>query len=170
MSDWDKNHETASKLLNIVQAFKQPTPSIGMIQFQRLIKASKIIKLSEDSQYDEISLLSRRVHELERRLDKFESVLDIPPLAGAELLIKKVFSEIPTIKKIYTKPTQSGLLLIMIHGSKTISDAIGRIQPGLDRLEDEFPDLYFDPWILRPNEVHDEHLQQSKLIFERYND
>lgn len=170
MSDWEKKYETASQLLDIAQTLKRPTEPVSMRQIQRLVTISKIVKLSEDSQFDEISLLNQRIHELERRVDTLESMSDTQPPARTESLIKRIFSEVPIIKKIYTKPAQSGFLLIIVHSSKTISSAIDHIQPGLDKLEVEFPDLYFDPWILRPNEIYEEHLQQSKLIFERDND
>ena len=167
MSDWEKNHETASQLLDIVQTLKRQTDPKNMKQIQRFVTISKDVKLSEDYQYDEIMLLKRRITELERRVDTLQSMSDAQPSDRTKSLIKKIFSKVPIIKKIYTKPEQSGILLIIVHNSETISSAIDHIQPGLDKLEVELPDLYFDPWILRPNEIYEEHLQQSKLIFER---
>ena len=144
-------------------------------------RVHEITQVSEESQELEIGLLNQRQHALEyefRALEyEFRALkrdfralglkLNTPDSAKIEALVKKIFAEMPTIKSVYSRPTQSGFALITIHNSKTISNAIDQIQPGFAKLENEFPDVYFEPCILHSREVQKEHLQQSKMIFKR---
>lgn len=114
----------------------------------------------------DIGALSQRQHDLERRVGKLERILNVQTFADIEERIKTTFSNTTIIEKIYGKIEHSSLLLVIVYNSKTISDAIIQIQPGLVRLEDEFPDMYLDPCLLHVNEVHEGHLQESKLIVE----
>lgn len=162
MSDWEKNRENALKLNSDVMQMLENIHRDDVRQSLRI----KALENSKDFQYDDINLLSKRIHILEKRFHEFERFTDSQLPVRVEFLIRKKFSDVPIIKKIYVKPTQSDFLLVIVHNAKTISDAIGYIRPRLDEIEDEFPDLYFDPWILRPNEIQEEQLRQSKLIYE----
>ena len=166
MSDWEKNRANALKLNNDVIQMMEKIHSNDVRQNLRI----GALENSENSQYDDITSLSERINKLEKKFHESKSFTDLHLPDKAESLILKKFSNVPIIKKIYAKPSQSGFLLIIVHDAKTISDAIGHIQPRLDEIEDEFLDLYLDPWILRPNDIQEGQLQQSKLIYEYDND
>ena len=121
----------------------------------------------KDSQERQIDLLNRRQHEIERRVSALEYESNMRNPIEIEALAKKIFAEMPAIKSVYARPTQSGFVLITIHNSETISNVIEQIQPGFAKLEDEFPDMYFEPRIIHSSDVQEEYLQQSKMIFKR---
>lgn len=164
----EKIHRVANMLTNAQT--QEILKNIDLI----LPQIQKIPETSRYAQERNMDLLNQRQHVLEQKINALEneiknikSKLSKHDSSEIEVFTKKIFSKIPTIKKIYIRSTQSGFILITIHTSKTISNAIEQIQPGLVKLEDEFPDTYFEPWILRSHEVQEEHLQQSKMIFER---
>ena len=175
--------ESLEKIRKIVSHTKSPNPQWPLKTIESFFRYSvhEITQVSEESQELEMGLLNQRQHALEYELRALEHEfralkhdfralelkLSTSDSAKVEALVKKIFSEIPTIKSVYSRPTQSGFALITIHNSKTISNAIDQIQPGFAKLENEFPDVYFEPCILRPQEVQKEHLQQSKMIFKR---
>ena len=84
-----------------------------------------------------------------------------------EDLMMTTFLNTPIVEKIYVKSEQSGLQLVIVYNSESISSAIKQIQPGLVKLEDEFPDVYFKPHFFHTNDFHEGHYQHLKLIFGR---
>lgn len=168
--------ESLEKIRKLVNHTKFPNPQWPLKTIEPFFRYSvhEITQVSEESQELEMGLLNQRQHALEYELRALEHEfralelkLSTPDSAKVEALVKKIFSEMPTIKSVYSRPTQSGFALITIHNSKTISNAIDQIQPGFAKLENEFPDVYFEPCILHSQEVQKEHLQQSKMIFKR---
>lgn len=103
--------------------------------------------------------------DLLQRMAKLERTPTKQSLLALEFPIKQILSKIPVVKNVYAKPIQNGFLLTIVYESETISDAVKQIQPGLSELEDAFPDTYFDPHLLHLNNVQEEHLQLSALIF-----
>lgn len=170
MSSWEENQITGYRLLNIAQELNLSRRPDSIEKMYRLIVEKQLLGVSGDIQHDEISSLSRRLHKIERRVDELENASSTQSAVRIEPTVKKIFSEIQIIKKMYIKPMQSDFMLIIVHNAKTLSNALDHIQPGLDELEDEFPDLCFDPWILHSNEIHEGQLQQSKLIFQHHDD
>lgn len=116
---------------------------------------------------EDINVLSKRQHDLTRRVISLEQKLNMQTFDKIEDRIKIAFSNTPIIEKVYVQFEQSSLPLIIVYNSMSVADAIVQIQPRLAKLEDEFPDVYFDPHIFHVNDIREEHYQQSKLIFSR---
>ena len=173
MSQKAESLEKVRKILNHTKSSNPQWP-LKTIEPMRHHDMYGIPKISRKSQELEIDLLSQRQHTLEHEfralkheLRALELKLNMPDSAKVEALVKKNFSKVPTIRSVYSRPTQSGFVLITIHNSKTISNAIDQIQPGFAKLENEFPDMHFELCVLHSQEVQEEHLQQSKMIFKR---
>lgn len=128
---------------------------------------SQIPEASKDPSELDIGLLNQRLHEVERKINILQDKLNIRDSSDIEIIVKQTFIRMPTIKGLHIRSTQSGFILIVIHNSKTISDAIGQIQPRLAKLEDEFPDVYFEPRIIHSRDVQEEQLRHSKTIFKK---
>ena len=127
-----------------------------------------VSEIAEESHTGEdISVLSQHQQKLERRVKLIEHRLNMQAPEEIEDIIKTTFLNTPIIEKIYVESEQSNFSLIIVYNSESISEAIERIQPGLTKLEDELPDVYFDPHIFHVSEIREEHHQQSKLIFSR---
>ena len=175
--------ESLEKVRKILYHTKSSDPQwpLKTIESMRHHDMYGISKISRKSQELEIDLLSQRQHALEHEFSvlkhelralkhefrALELKLNMPDSAKVEALVKKNFSKVPTIRSVYSRPTQSGFVLITIHNSKTISNAIDQIQPGFAKLENEFPDMHFELCVLHSQEVQEGHLQQSKMIFKR---
>ena len=170
MSNWEENQITGYKLLNMAQDLNLLLRPDSMKMVDKSALDKKLLEASDGTQHGGIISFSERLHELERRVGVLENTPNTQSTVRIEHIVKKIFSEISIIEKMYIKPMQSDFMLVIVHNANTLSNALDHIQPGLDELEDEFPNLYFDPWILRPNEIHTGHIEQSKLIFQHHGD
>ena len=116
----------------------------------------------------QIGILKNQILELEKRLETLEFQSNVPtPRNTIEIAVKDIFSEMSTIVNVYSRPTQSGLVLIVGHNSEDISNPLHQTQQGIVELEEKFPNIDFDPWILHLKEIQDEHIHLSKLIFSK---
>lgn len=171
MSDWptDIEHENTSKL--IVARMNQ-----ALAERRHISATRPSSRISDPIPFADVDVLNRRQHEMSQKLKQLERRISVlEHLSNAthdkiEQAIKRIFSSICTIKEIYIKPTESELLLTLIHDSEYISVAIEQAQPGLIMLEDEFPNVYFDTRFFHLNEVPDVNELQSKLVFKCKND
>ena len=125
--------------------------------------ASKTIK--EPPPGEDVDAFNQRY--LEHRVSLLERKLGMQPSEEIEDRIKAAFSNTPIIEKIYVKPEQTSIPLIIVYNSGSIADAIEQIQPGIIKLEDEFPNMHFEPHIFHANEIHEGHHRQAKLILGR---
>ena len=60
---------------------------------------------------------------------------------------------------------QPNFLLMLTYDAESGSSAIDQARPGLTKLENEFPDVYFDTWFIHINDVRDGDLRQSEQVF-----
>lgn len=72
MSDWGKNRENALKLNSDVMQMLENIHRDDVRQSLRI----KALENSKDFQYDDIGLLSKRIHILEKRFHEFERFTD----------------------------------------------------------------------------------------------
>ena len=123
---------------------------------------------NEHSLEIEINELNQRQRETESRVAVLERKANMSASEDqVKSLVNRIFLKTPAIENIYTRTTESGFVLIIVHNMSDIADAFDQIQPGLAELEDELPDTYFEHWYLHLDEVEDRHLRQSNLIFKR---
>ena len=116
----------------------------------------------------QIDVVRGQLLELEERLESLEFQSNAPTSRNEiEIAVKDIFSQMPTIVSVYSRPTQAGLVLIVGHNSEDISNPFRQIQQGIVKLEKKFPNVDFEPWILHLKEIQDEHLHLSKLIFKK---
>ena len=116
----------------------------------------------------QIDVVRGQLLEMEQRLESLEFQSNVPTSRNKmEIAVKDIFAQMSTIVRVYSRPTQSGLVLIIGHNSEDISNPLRQIQQGIVRLKKKFPNVDFDPWILRSKEIQDEHLHLSKLIFKK---
>lgn len=113
----------------------------------------QIKHLALESRMDSLEFTSNTV--INNKIDKIEEFTN------------KIFSKINIIKDILYRPAPSGLILIVIHDSDDLSEVLDDTQKGIFQLEEAFPTIYFEPWILHISEVTNEHLNQSHSILER---
>ena len=123
--------------------------------------------VEEEHTDKDINVLRLHQHKLELRVNELEHRLNIQTLDKIEDLVKTTFAGMPIIEKTYVKFEQFHVLLVIVYNSESISEAIEMIQPGLAKLEDKFPDMYFKPQIFHADEIHKVHHRQSKIIFSR---
>ena len=153
----------------ILKSLMQNLPADKKLSFQIMQhqKQQKTVTPLED----EVHLLKDQHFALESRVDSLEFKSNISPIQDKigriEDFTNKIFSEIPIITNVSYRPSSSGLTIIVIHNSDDVSNAIDQIQKGISKLEEAFPNIYFEPWVLHITEVRNEHLQQSKTIFQR---
>lgn len=106
-------------------------------------------------------------HELKFRLNVIEQKLNVTSSDNIVAFAKAVFTTLKIIEQVHITPIQYGFQFIIIHNAETAPEAISQTRAGMNMLEDAFPDLYFERLVLHTSEVHEEHLQQAKLILER---
>ena len=170
----ENNEQEIQRLLHITKRVQQ-----GNIDLQHIENISKGIKgltysafpagstVEEEHADKDISMLRLNQHKLELKVNELERRLNIQASDKIEELAKATFAGIPIIEKAYVKFEQFDVLLVIVYNSESISNAIEVIQPGLAKLENEFPGMYFKPQIFHTNEIHKMHHRQSKIIFRR---
>lgn len=114
-----------------------------------------------------IDLLNKRQHDLEQRMHVLETIVGVQNHTEIDSTAREILSSILIIKSVYVRPVQDGLVLFIIHNAKTVSEAIIQIQPKFAELENMFQDVNLKPIILHSDDVQNEHLQQSTVIFTR---
>ncbi len=147
-------------------------PSIVVDKNLDVVKPQTHSKLLEQktlrTSQKQIDVLKKQILELEERLESLEFQSNVPTSRNKiEIAIKDIFSQMSTIVNVYSRPTQSGLVLIVGHNSEDISNPLRQTQQGIVELEEKFPNIDFDPWILHLKEIQDEHIHLSKLIFNK---
>ena len=167
MSQKTEIFKNISDLANTLKDSELQQQAENITRLITRINQYKISETFKDMQEHDIDLLNQRQREQEYRISALESKLGIQDSTEIETLVKQIFLGMPAIESVYSRPTPSGFVLITVYSAKTISDAIDQIQPGLAKLEDRFPDTSFEPQIIHSTDIHQEHLQQSKIIFKR---
>lgn len=154
---------------DILKSIIQKSPQNYRVSLQDLTLQEH--KKKEPSLIDEVHTIKDRQLALESRVDSLEFKTNISPIQNKidkiEEFTKRVFFDIPIIVNISYKPSSSGLILLAIHNSDNISNAIDQIHKGISKLEDAFPTVYFEPWVLHITEVQNQHIQNAKTIFQR---
>ena len=174
LKPYNRNPESIDAIL-LVKSIQAKIASFELIKTdesnpviqQHMQQIVQGVQSGHDFQESQIELLHRRSHEHERRILDLEYKLNISTPDKIINSIRKIFSKIPIIESVYSRSTQSGFILVTIYNEGNISDALKQIQQGFIKLEDEFPNTYFEPWILHLTEVQNEHLLQSTMIFKR---
>ena len=150
-----------------------------LIGYAKLLDAAMSPKLFPARLYDppiihkevpeiEINSLNQRQRDIERRLVAVECKLNMHvPRKSIEQFASSFFLQMQLVEYVYTDLTDFGLTFIIIHSSENVSDTIVQIQPGFLKLDDKFPNMYFERRIFHSEDVQDKHLQQYRLIFKR---
>ena len=174
--DWQKNIEPQEKLTkkDIATILKQQIISdikitelekqVVLLQGIKQITVPKNLQAFDHIQDSDIDELNKRLRDLQQRVTKLERPSTEHTIAKFVVPIRNIFSKIPIVKNVYIETTQSGLLLTITYNTEIISDAVRQIQPELIKLEDAFPDTYFDPRFLHINEVQEGDVRQATLI------
>ncbi|MCE9616813.1 MAG: hypothetical protein K8Q88_00405 [Nitrosarchaeum sp.] len=155
---------------NFLKVFLQKVPDGYKIHYTNL-QYPEQQKKSTTPLEEEVHLMSDRQLALESRVESLEFKSNIASIQDKitkiEDFTNKVFSDIPIIVNASYRPSSSGLIILLIHNSDDVSSAIDQIQKGIFKLEEAFPNIYFEPWVLHVTEVQNQHLKQSKTIFQR---
>lgn len=125
-----------------------------------------------------IQSLDERVHKIEdwqedveSRLEDVSFKVNITPLKDkidrVENYITKTFSDISYIKHISYSPITDGLGVMIVHESDDKVEALNQIEKRLSTLEEAFPDIYFEPWVLHISEINAEHLKNMKTVMQK---
>lgn len=80
-------------------------------------------------------------------------------------LVNKIFVKIPALEKMYIRTRHDGFRLVIVHNVPDIDDAFTQLNPGIQELENTFPEIYFVPWHLHVDEVEDRHIAHTELIY-----
>jgi len=113
---------------------------------------------------DKIAMLTNRCSELELQVSELKHRSGAPPYREAANLAGRVFSGMRAVTGVSYRKAVSGMTLIIVHEADNITDVLDQIQEGVARLEEEFPDMHYEPWVLNTTEVQKEHIQHSTVI------
>jgi len=111
-----------------------------------------------------IDMLASRCSELELQVSELKRRSGAPPDREVADLAGRVFSDIQAVTGVSYRPEPSGMIFVIVHEANNITDVLDQIQEGVAMLEEEFPDMHFEPWVLHTTEVQKEHLRHSAVI------
>ncbi len=114
---------------------------------------------------DKIDKLTSRYHELSLQINDMKSKLDMPPYQEIAIFARKIFSGMPLVDSVSYKTIPSGMILIIVHKEKSMADVLDQIHVGTAKLEEAFPETYFERWILSTAEARKDVLQDSTRMY-----
>ncbi|NIP62003.1 MAG: hypothetical protein GWN01_08985 [Nitrosopumilaceae archaeon] len=164
--------------IDLIKILEQHVKGSESFQEEDIMRFRNLINLEKPSKEVTGSRLENAVHSLEDRQTMLESRLDslefqnnIMPLKDkiekVESFIEKLFNENENITNVSYSPSKEGLTIKIIHNFEDTIDAIKETQKYISKLEEAFPGIYFEPWILHTSEVRPEHLEKSKTLIQR---
>ena len=81
--------------------------------------------------------------------------------------IKKEFSSLPFIQKIFVEKTPTGYDLVIIYDDEKSKNALSTITQSKINLKKKLTDIYLELTVLRSSDINKKEWESRKLIFER---